>query len=94
MRISSGVSSTLVLSRFWLPFGRPGLLFGAAFLSLFVFIFFVRALAAAFSASVRTTCSTIVGYERRSWTLIKDSAKIAMLFTGLPSVPEKKRSSP
>jgi hypothetical protein len=40
------------------------------------------ALLAAFSASLRTTCSTRIGNERRCWRLTKDNAKKASPGTG------------
>ena len=89
IKINSGVKVTWVLSLFLLPLGRPGLRLplGFAFLSFFV-------LATAFSSSVRTICSTIIGYERRSCTLISESAKNDKPGTARPYRLEKKRSSP
>ena len=52
------------------------------------------ALLAAFSASLRTTCSTRTGNERRCWMLTKDNAKKASPGTGLPYKLAKKRSRP
>ena len=55
IRNSSGVKGTLALGVFLLPFGRPGrrLVHGAL-----AFLAAALALLAAFSASLRTTCST------------------------------------
>ena len=52
------------------------------------------ALLAAFSASLRTTCSTRSGTARRSGVLTQDNVKKARPGTGLPYRRAKKRSSP
>src|SRR5262245_2623442 len=52
------------------------------------------ALLAAFSASLRTTCSTRIGNECRCWRLTKDNTKKASPGTGLPYRLAKNRSRP
>ena len=52
------------------------------------------ALLAAFSASLRTTCSMRIGNDRRFWTLTRESVKKASPGTGLPYKLEKNRSRP
>ena len=80
-RTSSGVRITGTLPWFVLPFGRPGRRVvpdPAGFLAA------ALALLAAFSASVRTTCSMHKGKERRCGTLTRDRVKKASPGTGLP----------
>src|SRR6266851_6545166 len=91
MRNNSGVRVTSVLGVFLLSFGRPGRRFaveGVCFLAS------ALALLAAFSAALRTTCSTRIGKARRAWTLTSDRVKKASPGTGLPYKLEKKRSRP
>ena len=91
MRNNSGVRVTSALGVFLRPFGRPGrrlAVAGACFLAS------ALALLAAFSASLRTTCSTRIGNERRCWVLTKDNVKKASPGTGLPYRLEKNRSRP
>jgi hypothetical protein len=52
------------------------------------------ALLAAFSVSLRTTCSTRIGNERRCWVLTKEKVKKASPGTGLPYRLAKHRSRP
>jgi len=91
MRRSSGLKITCDLSLFLLPFGRPFLRFPVDFLCLRVC---ALALQAAFSCSLRTTCSTLTGYERRSRTLISEKAKKANPGIARWNRLEKIRSSP
>src|SRR5881628_155610 len=91
IRPNSGGSVASVLALFLLPLGRPGYrltLDGGSFLAA------ALALLAAFSASLRTTCSTRIGNERRRWMLTKDNAKKASPGTGLPYRLAKNRSRP
>src|SRR5712692_9689590 len=91
IRENSGVRVTADLGVFLLPLGRPGRRLvgeGGCFLAS------ALALLAAFSASLRTTCSTRTGNERRCWVLTKDNAKKASPGTGLPYRLEKNRSKP
>ena len=60
MRLSSGVSVAVALWVFLLPFGRPGRRFATAG---FCFLASALALLAAFSASLRTTCSMRIGND-------------------------------
>src|SRR5712692_2803308 len=88
---NSWVSVASVLAVFLLPFGRPGhrlAVDGGDFLAA------ALALLTAFSASLRTTCSTRTGNERRCWMLTKDNAKKASPGTGLPYRLAKNRSKP
>ena len=87
---NSGVRVVSALGVFLLPFGRPGrrLTEGGCFLAS------ALALLAAFSASLRTTCSTRIGNERRCSVLINDNVKKARPGTGLPYRLEKNRSRP
>ena len=62
IRLSSGVSVAVALWVFLLPFGRPGRRFATAG---FCFLASALALLAAFSASLRTTCSMRIGNDRR-----------------------------
>src|SRR5712692_4665720 len=91
IRPNSGVSVASVLALFFLPFGRP-----RHRLAVDGWGFFAAALAllAAFSASLRTTCSTRTGNERRCWMLTKDNAKKASPGTGFPYRLAKNRSRP
>src|SRR6266567_3636886 len=91
MRDNSGVSVPSALGAFLRPLGRPGRRLtepGPRFLAS------VLALLAAFSASLRTTCSTRIGNERRCWVLTKENAKKANPGTGLPYRLAKNRSRP
>src|SRR5215475_12597840 len=90
MRNNSGVRVASALVLFLLPFGRPGrrLTEGGRFLAS------ALALLAAFSASLRTTCSTRIGNERRCAVLTNDNVKKARPGTGLPYRLEKNRSRP
>ncbi len=91
MRPNSGVRVTSALGLFLLPFGRPGrrrVVDGGCCLAA------ALALLAAFSASLRTTCSTRTGKARRAWTLTSEKAKKANPGIGFPYRLEKKRSSP
>ncbi len=91
IRTNSGVSVRSVLFVFLLPFGRPGRRFavdGVCFLAS------ALALLAAFCAALRTTCSTRIGNERRSWVLTQDNVKKDSPGTGLPYRLEKNRSRP
>src|SRR4029434_5858033 len=81
----------LALLVFVLPFGRPGRRFSCGALA---FLAAALALLAAFSASLRTTCSTRIGNARRFWTLTRDTVKKARPGTGLPYKLAKKRSRP
>ena len=81
MRSNSGVSSTSALFLFLLPFGRPRGRFAMGF---FCFLASAFALLATFSASVRTTCSTRIGKERRACTSTRESAKKDNPGMGLP----------
>ena len=91
IRSSSGVSVTGALGRFGLPFGRPGRRVAPGVLGCLAA---ALALLAAFSSSVRTTCSTRMGNERRACTLTRDRVKKANPGTGLPYKLAKKRSRP
>src|SRR6266508_5157007 len=91
MRLSSGVSSTLVLALVVLPFGRPGLRFGAGADDR---LLAALARAAAFSSGLRTTCSTAIGNERRCVVLINDRVKNARPGTLFQYRLAKKRSRP
>src|SRR5712692_839061 len=91
IRPNSWVSVASVLALFLLPFGRPRhclAVDGGGFLAA------ALALLAAFSASLRTTCSTRTGNARRCWILTKDNAKKASPGTGLPYRLAKNRSRP
>jgi hypothetical protein len=91
MRPNSGVRGASALGVFLLPFGRPGRrLAGEAV----CFLAAALALLAAFSASLRTTCSTRIGNERLACTLTSDRVKNANPGTGLPYKLEKQRSRP
>src|SRR6058998_1513571 len=94
IRSSSGFSVTAVLCWFLLPLGRPGWPFLAFFLSFAVFLAVFLSRVAVFSTSLRTICSTIIGYECRFWVLIRDKVKKESPGTGLPYNDEKKRSNP
>src|SRR2546425_575751 len=91
MRTHSGVGVTSALGLFLLPFGRPGRRFPVGG---FRFLASALALVAAFSASLRTTCSMRRGNERRAWVLTNDNVKKARPGTDLPYRLEKKRSRP
>jgi hypothetical protein len=91
MRDNSGVRVTSALGMFLLPLGRPGRRGGV---DDFCRLAAALALLAAFSASLRTICSTRIGKARRAWTLTSDKAKKAKPGIGLPYRLEKKRSSP
>src|SRR4029453_14700065 len=86
-----GVKVASALFLFLLPWGRPRrrlsvagfCCLGAPFARL-----------AAFPASLRTTCSTYRGNERRSWVLTNDSVKNASPGTGLLYRLAKNRSRP
>ena len=71
--------------------GTPRLTLGPRALG---FLAAALALLAAFSASLRTTCSTRIGNERRCWRLTKSNAKMASPGTGLPYRLAKNRSRP
>ena len=81
MRNNSGVRVTSALGVFLRPLGRPGRRFAVDEVCFFLA---ALALLAAFSASLRTTCSTRMGNERRCWGLTKDNVKKASPGTGLP----------
>src|SRR5713101_4904985 len=91
MRDNSGVRVTADLAVFLLPLGRPGRRLGG---EEDCFLASALALLAAFSASLRTTCSTRIGNERRCWVLTNDNAKKASPGTGLPYRLAKNRSRP
>src|SRR2546425_8782171 len=91
IRNNSGVKVTSALGVFLLPFGRPGRRFAHGDLA---FLAAALALLAAFSASLRTTCSTRRGNERRCWVLTNDNVKKASPGTGLPYRLAKNRSKP
>jgi hypothetical protein len=91
MRTPSGVGVTSAWGVFLLPFGRPGRRLAVDRLC---FLASAWALLAAFSASLRTTCSTRRGNARRAWMLTHDNVKKASPGTGLPYRLEKNRSSP
>ena len=74
IRTSSGVSVAAALWGFLLPFGRPGRRLAA---ESFCFLAAALALRAAFSASLRMTCSMRIGNDRRFWTLTRESVKKA-----------------
>jgi hypothetical protein len=74
-----------------LPFGRPG---RRLVMEECAFLASALALLAAFSASLRITCSTHTGNARRAWVLINDNVKKASPGTGLPYRLEKHRSRP
>ena len=92
IRLSSELSSTGCLSLFLLPFGRPGLRFSSGF--FLVLRAWALALQVAFSASLRTICSTVTGVERRRRTLIKEKAKKANPGMGRCAKLEKMQSFP
>src|SRR5712692_9977701 len=103
MRPNSGVRVTSALGLFLLPLGRPGrrlflLPLGRPGRRLAVegacFLASALALLGAFSAALRTTCSTRIGNERRCWVLTKEKVKKASPGTGLPYRLEKNRSRP
>src|SRR5215470_13083737 len=91
MRPNSGVQVLSALGLFLLPLGRPGRRLAHGTLR---FLAAALALLAAFSAALRTTCSTRSGNERRAWTLTSDRAKNANPRTGLPYKLAKNRSRP
>src|SRR5512138_378260 len=91
MRVSSADNSTVALALVLLPFGRPGLRFGAAW-AFGVAPVLVRS--AAFSSAVRSTCSSAIGNDRRCEVLIKERVKKATEGTLLPYREAKKRSRP
>src|SRR6266852_7284607 len=91
MRPNSGVRGTSALDVFLLPFGRPG---RRAAHGALAFLAAALALLAAFSASLRPTCSTRMGNERRAWTRTSDRVKKANPGTGLPYRLAKNRSKP
>ena len=91
MRWSSAFKTSCCLSLFLLPLGRPFLRFSAGF---FVLRAWALALQAAFSSALRTTCSTLTGYERRSRTLISENAKKANPGIARWNRLEKTRSNP
>ena len=65
-----------------LAYGRPGFLLGVSDLCLWAF--FGLAPAAAFSMLLLTTCSILIGNERRALVLTSDSAKKARPGTAFP----------
>jgi hypothetical protein len=73
IRNNSGDNSSLFLSLFRLPFGRPFDLFAVDF------VFFVRrrllVFIASFSASLRTVCLLAIAYAFRSATLTAEKTK-------------------
>src|SRR5262245_49672441 len=81
IRTNSGVSCTSALFVFLLPLGRPGRRLA---MEERAFLAAALALRTAFSASLRITCSTRTGNERRAWMLIKDKGKKASPGTGFP----------
>ena len=85
------MSVRVALVVFGLPFGRPR---GRLAVDGCGFLAAALALLAAFSASLRTTCSTRIGNARRFWTLTRDTVKKARPGTGLPYRLAKKRSRP
>src|SRR5919199_6296067 len=91
IRTSAGVSVTAAFWAFVLPFGRPGRRFADG---VFDFLAAALALLAAFSASLRTTCSTRIGNECRAWTLTSERVKKANPGTALPYKLAKNRSRP
>lgn len=91
IRNNSGVKVTSAWGVLLLPFGRPGRRFAHGALG---FLAAALALLAAFSASLRTTCSTRMGNERRAWTLTSEKVKKANPGTGLPYRLAKNRSRP
>src|SRR3989442_10155759 len=91
IRTNAGVKVTSALGVFVLPFGRPGRRFAHGALD---FLAAALALLAACSASLRTTCSTRIGNERRAWPLTSDRVKKAHPGTGLPYRLAKNRSRP
>src|SRR6266702_2004323 len=91
MRPHSGVRGTSALDVFLLPFGRPRRRCAHGDVA---FLAAALALLAAFSASLRTTCSMRIGNERRAWTLTSDRVKKANPGTGLPYRLAKNRSRP
>jgi hypothetical protein len=91
MRPHSGVRGTSALGLFLLPFGRPGRRFSHGVLG---FLAAAGALLAAFSASLRTTCSTRSGNERRCGVLTQENVKKASPGTGLPYRLAQNRSRP
>src|SRR3954447_21792670 len=90
IRTSSGVSVAAALWVFLLPFGRPGWRFAA---EGFCFLAAALALLAAFSASLRTTCSMRIGNDRRFWTRTRDRVKKASPGTGLLYVSDHRGSN-
>src|SRR5207245_7890377 len=91
MRHNSGVHVPSALGVFLLPFGRPGRRLAV---DGFCFLASALALLAAFSAALRTTCSTRIGNERRCWVLTKENVKKASPGTGLPYRLAKNTSRP
>jgi hypothetical protein len=90
-RDNAGVSGTSAVGWCLLPWGRPGRRDGA---DGFCCLAAALALLAAFSAALRTTCSTRIGKARRAWTLTSEQAKKAKPGIGFPYRLEKQRSSP
>src|SRR5262249_22563039 len=86
-----GVSVAAALGVFLLPFGRPGRRVAGVPVG---FLAAALVLLAAFSASLRTTCSMRMGNDRRCWTLTRESVKKARPGTGLPYKLAKNRSRP
>ena len=91
MRCNSGEKVTSAFGLFLLPFGRPGLRLGS---SCLVCLAPALALEAAFSGSVRTTCSRRQGKARRVVVLMSAKLKKATLGTTFWKMEEKKRSRP
>src|SRR2546421_11977051 len=87
MRDNSGVRGTAAWGLLLLPLGRPGRRKGV---DGFCCLAAALALLAAFSALLRTTCSTRTGKARRAWTLTSEKAKKAKPGIGFPYRLEKK----
>src|SRR5262249_20703008 len=90
IRTNSGVSVTAALALFFRPWGRPGrrLAVGDC-----CFLAVALALLAAFSASLRTICSTRSGTARRSGTMTRERAKTYTDGTGWLERRAKKRAT-
>ena len=78
LRRESPVGFGCILAALWTP--RTALCPAALWVAWLPLV----ALLTAFSALLRTTCSTRLGNERRCWRLTKDNAKKASPGTGLP----------
>src|SRR5262249_58731361 len=86
---SAGVSGAAALWVFVRPLGRPGRRVAAERFRFFAAAF---ALLAAFSASLRPTCSRRIGNDRRFWPLTRESVKQASPGTALPYKLAKNRA--